>query len=164
MREFSGPAHCGAAYVRMQIAQMQNGEAVESAWQICEAHDVASQLHLARVYQAQPISPRSAKRYLDYRLHQGQVLEVQEAEPGAKCLRLVLPLHAETELCVQRPESGLETPQRFVGIEEASRRHVVRSRGSGFNLADVFDAIALAAPLTSETTMLARSSCRSGIT
>jgi hypothetical protein len=57
------------------------------------------------------------QRYLDRRLHQGQVLEVQEAEPLAKSLRLVLALYAETELCMQRPESGFETAQRFVGIE-----------------------------------------------
>jgi len=81
------------------------------------AHNVAPYLHLARVCVASLIRPRHAKRYLDHRLHQGQVLEVQEAEPLAKSLRLVPALHAETELCVQRPESGFETTQRFVGIE-----------------------------------------------
>jgi hypothetical protein len=29
----------------------------------------------------------------------------------------VLTLYAETKLCMQRPESGFETAQRFVGIE-----------------------------------------------
>ncbi len=53
---------------------------------------------------------------------------MQEAEPLAKSLRLVLALHAETELCVQRPESGFDTAQRFVAIEWAARRHVVGSR------------------------------------
>ena len=101
----------------MQVAQMQHGEAIESTWQIWEAHRVAPQLNLARVSPASPIGPRHAKRYLDHRLHQGQVLEVQEAEPLAKSLCLVLALHAETELCVQRPESGFEAAQRFVAIE-----------------------------------------------
>ena len=59
--------------------------------------------------------PVTRKHDLDHRLHQGQVL--QEAEPLAKSLCLVLALHAETELCVQRPQSGFETTQRFVGIE-----------------------------------------------
>ena len=68
-------------------------------------------LHLACVCPAPPIGPCHAKRYLDHRLHQGQVLEVQEAEPLAKSLRFVLALHAETELCMQRPESGFETAQ-----------------------------------------------------
>jgi hypothetical protein len=66
---------------------------------------------------ASPIGPRHAKGYLDHRLHQRQVLEVQEAEPLAKSLCLVLALYAETKLCMQRPESGFETAQRFVGIE-----------------------------------------------
>src|SRR5208283_650494 len=42
-REFSGAAHRGAAQVRMQVAQMQDGEAVESARQFWEAHNVLSQ-------------------------------------------------------------------------------------------------------------------------
>jgi hypothetical protein len=42
---------------------------------------------------------------------------VQEAEPLAKSLSLVLALYAETKLCMQRPEPGFETAQRFVGIE-----------------------------------------------
>ena len=42
---------------------------------------------------------------------------MQEAEPLAESLCLVLALHAETQLRVQRPESGFETAQRFVGIE-----------------------------------------------
>ena len=32
--EFSGPMHCGTAHVRVQVAQMQDCEAIESAWQI----------------------------------------------------------------------------------------------------------------------------------
>jgi hypothetical protein len=74
-------------------------------------------LHIACVSTASPIGPRHAKRYLDHRLHQGQILEVQEAEPLAKSLRLVLALHAQTELRMRRSESGFETAQRFVGIE-----------------------------------------------
>ena len=46
-------------------------------------------------------------------------------EPLAKSLCLVLALHAETELCVQRLKSGFEMAQRFVAIEQAARRHVV---------------------------------------
>ena len=117
MREFSGPLHGGAAQVRMQVAQMQDGEAVEGAWQIFETHNVAPYLHLARVGTTSPIGPCHAQCYLDHCLHQRQILEVQEAEPLAESLRLVLALHAETELCVHRPESGFETAQRFVGIE-----------------------------------------------
>ena len=101
----------------MQVAQMQHGEAIESAWQIWEAHRVAPHLNLASVSPTSPIGPSHPKRYLDHRLHQGQVLQVQEAEPLAKSLCLVLALHAETELCVQRPKSGFEAAQRFVGIE-----------------------------------------------
>jgi hypothetical protein len=92
MREFSRSVHGGAAKVRMQVAQMQDGEAIESAWQIWETYNVAPNLHLACVSPASPIGPRHAKRYLDHRLHQRQVLEVQEAEPLAKSLRLVLAL------------------------------------------------------------------------
>jgi hypothetical protein len=117
MREFSRSVHGGAAKVRMQVAQMQDGEAIESAWQIWETHNVAPNLHLACVSPASPIGPRHAKRYLDRRLHQRQVLEVQEAQPLAKSLRLVLALYAETEPRMQRPESGFETAPRFVGIE-----------------------------------------------
>jgi hypothetical protein len=117
MREFGRPLHGGAAKVRMQVAQMQDGEAIESAWQIWQTHNVAPHLHLACVSSASPIGPRHAKRYLDRRLHQGQVLEVQEAEPLAKSLCLVLALYAQTKLCMQRPESGFETTQRFVRIE-----------------------------------------------
>jgi hypothetical protein len=47
---------------------------------------------------------------------------VQQAESLAKSLRLVLALYAETEPRMQRPESGFETAQRFVGI---SRRRFV---------------------------------------
>jgi hypothetical protein len=143
MREFSRPVHGGAAKVRMQVTQMQNGEAIESAWQIWQAHNVAPHLHLARVSSASPIGPRHAKRYLDRRLHQGQVLEVQEAEPLAKSLRLVLALYPETEPRMQRPESGFETAQRFVRIEWAARRQVVGSQGLGFTLAFVVDAFYL---------------------
>ena len=82
--EFSGPAHGGAAYVRVQVTQVQNGEAIESTWQIWEANGITLQLHLARVCPAPPIGPRQAKRYLDRRLHQRQVLEMQEAEPLAE--------------------------------------------------------------------------------
>ena len=39
--EFSGPAHGGAAYVRVQVTQVQNGEAIESTWQIWEADSIA---------------------------------------------------------------------------------------------------------------------------
>ena len=42
---------------------------------------------------------------------------MQEAEPLAESLSLVLALHAEKKLCMQRPESGFETAQRCVGIE-----------------------------------------------
>ena len=117
MCEFGRPLQGGTAKVRVQVAQMQNREAIESAWQIWKTHNVSPHLHLASVSSASPVSSRHAKRYLDHRLHQGQVLEVQEAEPLAKSLRLVLALHAETELCMKRPESGFETAQRFVGIE-----------------------------------------------
>jgi hypothetical protein len=96
---------------------MQDGEAIESAWQIWETHNVAPHLHLACVSSASPIGPRHAKRYLDRRLHQRQILEVQDAEPLAKSLCLVLALYAETELCMQWSESGFETAQRFVRIE-----------------------------------------------
>jgi hypothetical protein len=54
---------------------------------------------------------------------------LQEAEPLAESLCLMLALYAKTELRVQRPKSGFETAQRFVGIEQAARRHVVGSRG-----------------------------------
>jgi hypothetical protein len=70
MREFSRPVHGGAAKVHMQVAQMQDGEAIESAWQIWQTHNVAPNLHLACVSSASPIGPRHAKRYLDHRLHQ----------------------------------------------------------------------------------------------
>jgi hypothetical protein len=53
-------------------------------------------------------SSRHAKRYLDHRLPQRQVLEVQEIEPLAKSLRFVLALNAETELSMKRPKSGLD--------------------------------------------------------
>ena len=115
--EFSGPAHGGAAYVCVQVTQVQNGEAIESTWQIWEANGITLQLHLARVCPAPPIGPRQAKRYLDRRLHQRQVLEMQEAEPLAKSLCLVLALYAQTKLCMQGPKSGLETAKCFVGIE-----------------------------------------------
>jgi hypothetical protein len=42
---------------------------------------------------------------------------VQEAQPLTKSLCLVLALYAQTKLCMQRPESGFETAQRFIGIE-----------------------------------------------
>jgi hypothetical protein len=77
---------------------------------------------------ASPIGPRHAKCYLDYHLHQRHVLEVQEVEPSAKGVRLVLALYAESELSMKRPESGFETAQRFVGIEEAARRQIFGSR------------------------------------
>ncbi len=99
----------------MQVAQMQNGEAIECTWQTWEADDVAPQLHLPRVCSASPIGPRHPQRYFDHHLHEGQVFEVQEAEPLAKSLRLVRTLHAETQLCVNRPESGFETTQGFGG-------------------------------------------------
>src|SRR5271167_2081022 len=101
----------------MQVAQMQDGEAIESAGQIWETHNVAPHLHLACVSAASPIGPRHTKRYLDRRLDEGQVLEVQEAEPLAESLCFVLALDAETQPCVQRPKSAFETAQRFVGIE-----------------------------------------------
>jgi hypothetical protein len=76
---------------------MQDREAIESAWQIWQTHNVAPHLHLACVSSASPIGPSHANRYLDHHLHEGQILEVQEAEPLAKSLRLVLALHAEAE-------------------------------------------------------------------
>jgi hypothetical protein len=96
---------------------MQDREAIESAWQIWKTHNVAPHLHIACVSLASPIGPRHAERYLDHHLHQRQVLKVQEVEPLAKSLRLVLALYAETELSMKRPESGIETAQSFVGIE-----------------------------------------------
>ena len=69
--EFSGPAHGGAAYVRVQVTQMQNGEAIESTWQIWEADGIAPQFHLAGVCPAPPISPCHAKRYFNHNLYQG---------------------------------------------------------------------------------------------
>jgi hypothetical protein len=114
---FGRPLHGGPVKVRMQIAQMQDREAIESAWPIWKTHNVAPHLHIACVSLASPIGPRHAKRYLDQYLHEGQVLEVQEAEPLAKSLRLVVALYAETELSMKRPESGFETAQRLVGIE-----------------------------------------------
>ena len=117
VREVGDPLHGGAAQVRMQIAQMQNGEAIESAWQICERHGVAPQLHLARVCPAAPIRSLSGAAYLDHRLHQGHVLQVQEVEPLAKSLCLVLALDAETQPRVQRSKSAFETALSFVGIK-----------------------------------------------
>jgi hypothetical protein len=96
---------------------VQDREAIESAWQIWKTHNVAPHLHIACVSLASPIGPRHAKRYLDHHSHQRQVLEVQEVEPSAKSLRLVLALYAETEPSMKRPQSGFETTQRFIGIE-----------------------------------------------
>ena len=42
---------------------------------------------------------------------------MQETEPLAESLCLVLALDAETQPRVQRPESGFETEARFVGIQ-----------------------------------------------
>ena len=126
--DFRRPAHCRAAQLRMQVAEMQDREAVERAGKLGEADDVAPQLHLARVRQAEPVGSGHAKRYLNEDLHQRQVLEMQKAQPLAKSLRLVLTLHSEAELRVERSEPGFETPQRFVRIEQAVRGHVVRSR------------------------------------
>src|ERR1700733_3705871 len=67
--EFSGPAHGRAAYVRVQVTQVQNGEAIESTWQIWEADGVAPQLHLARVCPAPPIRPRHPKHSHDPNLY-----------------------------------------------------------------------------------------------
>jgi hypothetical protein len=74
-------------------------------------------LHLARVCPAPPICPCHAERYLDHRLHQRQILQVQKAEPLAKSLRLMLALDAETQPRVQRPKSIFETASCFVRIE-----------------------------------------------
>ena len=123
MREVGDPLHGGAAQVRMQIAQMQNGEAVESAWQIRETHGVAPQLHLARVCPAPPIRPCQAQPYLDHGLHQGHVLQVQEVERLAKSLLLVLALDAETQPRVQRSKSAFETALSFVGIQQLAVGH-----------------------------------------
>ena len=50
---------------------------------------------------------------------------MQEAEPLAESLCLVLALDAETQPRVQRPKSAFETETRFVGIEQPAARHVV---------------------------------------
>jgi hypothetical protein len=101
----------------MQVAQMQDRKAIESAWQIWESHNVAPHLHLACVSSASPIGPRHAERYLDHHPHQGHVLGCKKLSPLAESLRLVLALHAETELFMKWPESGFETAQHFVRIE-----------------------------------------------
>jgi hypothetical protein len=67
-REFRRPLHRGTAKVRMQVAQMQDREAIESAWQIWKTYNVAPHLHIARVSLASPIGPRHSKRYLDHHL------------------------------------------------------------------------------------------------
>jgi hypothetical protein len=96
---------------------MRTCPAHKSAWQIWKTHNVVPHLHLACVSSASPIGPRYGKRYLDHCLHRGQVLEVQEAKPLAKSLRLMLALHAEAELCMKRPEPGFETAQSLVRSE-----------------------------------------------
>ncbi len=116
-REFGDPLQSGAAHICVQIAQMQDGESIESIRQTQEAHSVAPQLHLARVFPPPPIGPGDAQHHFDRRLHQGHVLYVHKAEPLAERLRLVLALDAETQPCVRAPKSAFKTAHGFVGIE-----------------------------------------------
>lgn len=93
-RQLGGPLHRSLAHIRMKVAQVKDGKAVEGVRQQRETHRIADHLHLACVRPTPPIGPGRAQHDLDQDPHDRHVFDVQDIEPLPEGLRLVLALHS----------------------------------------------------------------------
>lgn len=92
----------------MQIAQLEDGEAVERRRQTAECNAVVPELDASRIVDASPIEARHQQTGADQGTRQRQVLDVKEVETMAENLRLVVLLDAETLPRLAPPETFLQ--------------------------------------------------------
>ena len=100
--------HRRPAEIDVQIAQLEDGEAVERRRQSTERDAVMPELDASGVIDATPIKPGHQQTGADQGTRQRQVLNVKEVEAMAENLRLMVLLDAETLPRLAPPEAFLQ--------------------------------------------------------
>jgi hypothetical protein len=109
-------AHGGLAHLYMDIADMEDGEAVEARGQTGRDDAIVIELDLRRIVQAPPIKSGEHQDDPDERMRASRILEVEEVESLAEDLRLVILLDAEALACMEASERLVERSQHVVVV------------------------------------------------
>lgn len=100
----------------MDIADVEDGEAVKRRRQLSRDDAVVLELDLRRIAQAPPIKSGEHQSAADQRMRQRGVFEVKKIQPLAEDLCLVVLLDAEALPRMQAPETFLERAQHVVVV------------------------------------------------
>lgn len=134
VRQLGGPLERALAQIRMQIAQMKDGETVEARRQGRQTDRVAFHDDLGGVRPAAPVGSAPPQDDFDHRLHDRHVLEVQESEALPECLRLMFALQSQTQAHMQAAQPTFQPQQDFPRAQELTVFHCRGGSPSPANL------------------------------
>lgn len=113
-KELRQSAHRTVTDVGVEIADLQEREAVEGRRQCGEMNVVVPDLDALRVALPAPIEPRQLEQRPHQRMNRVPVLDMKEIEALAEYLRLVILFDAEALPCVQTPQPSLQFAEDII--------------------------------------------------
>ncbi len=120
-QEVQEAGHRLLAHIRMQIAQMQDPEAIEGLWKTVRDNFVPPQPKLGGVPPSLPVKSRQPKDSLDESVGKEQILDMEEVQALPKDLRLMIHFDPEALTGMQTAEALLQLLLDIVRIEEPYR-------------------------------------------
>jgi len=106
-QEIQEAGHCLLAHIRMQIAQMQDPEAVEGLWNTVRNNFVPPQPKLSGISPSPPVEPRQPKDSLDESGRKEQIFDMEEVQALPEDLRLMIHFDPEALTDMQMAEAPL---------------------------------------------------------
>ena len=106
-QEIQEAGHCLLAHIRMQIAQMQDPEAVEGLWNTVRNNFVPPQPKLCSISPSPPLEPRQPKDSLDESGGKEQIFDMEEVQALPEDLRLMIHFDPEALTDMQMAEAPL---------------------------------------------------------
>ena len=97
----------------MHVADLQNGEAIELAWQASRADMVVAQLDIMSVSVAAAGQASDPQHRADHGVHRVPVLDVKEVTALAECLCFVLGFDPQPLAGMQAAKSTLQESLNF---------------------------------------------------